>query len=176
MEIFEVLRSIGPLSVTELGELFRQESTGLYYHIRLLQKAGLVHSVERPGSEAFAASVPCVKLKVNLKIAKESKRLGKLVDGFGAASRKSVSSATSPAHRGIALRGLRWENLDASEVARIEKLQRQILEICDQSRSRRGRSKRIDQANANWHVGCFMTSVGDEQLPIAGIECVNGVG
>ncbi len=170
MEIFEAIRSIGPLSVPELSEIFGQESTGLYYHIRLLHRAGLIHAIEGSTSESFAASESSVKLKCNLKNAKESKRLGKLVAGYTATSQASFAHDLNPTGRGSLLRGLRWENLDASEVARIKKLQQQIQDVLEQAKVRRGRSKTIDQLRATWHVGCFIQPAGDGQFPLAVIE------
>ncbi len=173
MEILEAIRANGPLTVPDLSELFKQESTGLYYHVRLLQKAGFLHAVGKDGRESFAVTQNSLRLSCNLKSAKEAKRIGKLVEGYVAASQDSFAGALTANGRGQLLRGLRWENLEASEVARIKNLQQQIASILDQAKVRRGRAKKIGQTRANWHVGCFIQPAGDDQFPVTEIECVS---
>jgi len=172
MEILESIRANGPLTVPELSELFKQESTGLYYHVKLLQQAGLIQPVGSNGRESFVASQSSVRVKCNLKNPKESKRLRKIVDGFVATSQETFASDSSASGSGQLLRALRWENLEASEVSKIKGLQQQIQNILDVAKTRRGRAKKVPQTMANWHVGSFIQPACAGQFPVTSIDCV----
>lgn len=172
MEILEAIRANGPLTVPDLGEMFQHECTGLYYHIRLLQKAGLIHVNGTGARESFTASQSSVRLKLNSKNAKEAKRMRKLVNSYVAASQLSFAEDSAASGNGLLLRSLRWENLDAGEVVRIKKLQKQIESILDHAKARRGRAKKVAQTRANWHVGSFIQPVCGNQYPVTTIECV----
>ena len=172
MEILESIRANGPLTVPELSELFKQESTGLYYHVKLLQEAGLIQPVGSNGRESFVASQSSVRVKCNLKNPKESKRLRKIVDGFVATSQETFAADSSASGSGQLLRALRWENLEASEVSKIKALQQQIQNILDLAKTRRERAKKASQTMANWHVGAFIQPVSTSQFPVTSIDCV----
>ena len=172
MEILESIRANGPLTVPDLSELFKQESTGLYYHVKLLQQAGLIQPVGKDGRESFVATQSTVQVKCNLKNPKESKRLRKIVDGFVATSQETFAADSSASGSGQLLRALRWENLEASEVAKIKALQQQIQNLLDVAKARRGRAKKDSQTMANWHVGSFIQPACAGQFPVASIDCV----
>ena len=172
MEILESIRANGPLTVPDLSELFKQESTGLYYHVKLLHQAGLIQPVGKDGRESFVASQSSVRVKCNLKNPKESKRLRKIVDGFVATSQETFASDSSPSGSGQLLRALRWENLEASEVSKIKGLQQQIQNILDVAKARRERAKKTTQTMANWHVGSFIQPACAGQFPVTSIDCV----
>ena len=46
-ELIDLLARTGPASAAELGKLIRRPADGLYYHLRALQRAGLVSSAGR---------------------------------------------------------------------------------------------------------------------------------
>ncbi|MDA1261781.1 MAG: helix-turn-helix domain-containing protein [Planctomycetota bacterium] len=172
MEILESIRANGPLTVPELSELYNQESTGLYYHIKLLQQAGLIYSVGKDGRESFAVRNETLRVKCNLKNAKESKRLRKLVEVFAAKSQETFAADSAVTGSSQLLRALRWENLEAREVAKIKALQQQIENILDIAKTRRVRAKKTSQTVANWHVGSFIQPARADQFPVTSIECV----
>lgn len=172
MEILESIRANGPLTVPDLSELFKQESTGLYYHVKLLQQAGLIQPVGKDGRESFVASQSSVRVKCNLKNPKESKRLRKIVDGFVATSQETFAADSSASGSGQLLRALRWENLEASEVSKIKALQQQIQNILDVAKTRRERAKKTSHTMANWHVGSFIQPACAGQFPVTSIDCV----
>ena len=170
MQILEAIRANGPMSVPDLSELFQIASTGLYYHIRLLQKAGLIHATDARTIESFAATHPRVQVKCNLKSAMESKRLRKLVEVFAASSKRSFALSGSAATSGDLLKSLNWENLNTSEVANIRVLQKKIAAIIDQAKTRRSRAKSAVQSRANWHIGAFIVPVSHDHFPVTAIH------
>lgn len=172
MQILEAIRANGPLSASDLSELFRLESTGLYYHIRLLQKAGLIHESGTRQIESYAATHQNVRVKCNLKNAKESKRLRKLVDAYIVTSQESFGRDPSAAGSAGLLSGLRWENLSAAEVAQIRGLASKIHAVLDQAKRRRSRAKSPQQSRANWHIGAFMQPACADHYPVTPIACV----
>src|SRR5437667_11713853 len=60
-ELIDLLARSGPSSAAELGRLVGRPADGLYYHLRVLQRAGLVSSANAPGrtgrSEALFRAV-----------------------------------------------------------------------------------------------------------------------
>ena len=173
MQILEAIRAQGPLNIPQLSEIFDHECTGLYYHVKLLQNAGLIGVTRATGAEAFAATGSTVKVKCNLKNPKEAKRMRSLVAGYVEASQKSVASDTNATTRSGVLAGYRWENLENSEVAKIKALQKQIHAILDTAKARRISSRKTAQSRANWHVAAITAPVSSVQYPITAIECVS---
>ncbi len=170
MQLLEAIRAQGPLTVPEMSAIFDHECTGLYYHVKLLQNAGLIQVTSASGAEAFAATGASVKLKCNVKNPKEAKRLRAVVAGYVEASQKAVAADANAANRGLALAGLRWENLESSEIARIKGLQKQIHAILDGAKARRVAGRKPAQSRANWHVAVIVAPVNGTQYPITGIE------
>ncbi len=173
MQLLEAIRAHGPLTVPQLSAMFGHECTGLYYHMKLLQSAGLVHVTRTGGADAFAASSATVKVKCNLKSAKEGRRLGTIVNGYLDASHKSIAHSASASTRGLPLVGLRWEHLESGEIARIQSLSKQIHRILDGAKARRARTRTPEAALANWHVAVIAAPVPAGQFPIAAIECTS---
>lgn len=171
MQILEAIRTAGPLSANEVGELLGNQSTGAYYHIRLLQKAGLIASTRNGVNELFTATQEAVRLKCNFKNAKEAQRMSKLVDGLVTESRSSLASSVTATGTSGLLAGWRWEHLEAGEVAQIRNHQHQIAAILNQARARRNRAKKPAQMRANWHVGSFLAPVRDYRFPVSEIVC-----
>lgn len=170
MQLLEAIRAQGPLTVPQMSEIFDHECTGLYYHVKLLQNAGLIQVTRASGAEGFQATSASVKLKCNVKNPKEAKRLRAIVEGYIETSQKAVAADPNAATRGVALAGLRWENLETSEVARIKGLQKQIHAILDGAKARRVAGRRSAQARANWHIAAFAAPVHATQFPITTIE------
>lgn len=170
MQLLEAIRAQGPLTVPEMGAIFDHECTGLYYHVKLLQNAGLIQVTRASGAEAFAATGASVKLKCNVKNPKEAKRLGAIVAGYVEASQKAVAADSNPVNRTVALVGLRWEHLENSEITRIKGLQKQIHAILDGAKARRVAGCKPTQSRANWHVAAIAAPVNGTQYPITGIE------
>ena len=171
MQLLEAIRAQGPLTVPQMSAIFDHECTGLYYHVKLLQNAGLIQVTRTSGAEAFAATGGSVKLKCNVKNPKEAKRLGSIVAGYVEASQKAVAADSNATNRGLALAGLRWENLENSEVSKIKGLQKKIHAILDGAKARRIAGRKPTQLHANWHVAVIAAPVHGTQYPITGIDC-----
>lgn len=58
-EILDVLAGMGTVSISELAEVLDRPADSLYYHIRLLQKAGLVHAAGTRGSGVNEEALYC---------------------------------------------------------------------------------------------------------------------
>lgn len=173
MQLLEAIRSQGPLTIAQLSQLFAAETTGLYYHIRLLSLAGLVSSVQSASVETLQATNGSIALQCTMKNPREAKRARQLIAGLLRESQREFESDQTALGAGMLAGGLRWENLEPSEVAQIRSLQEKIHAIVDGAKARRSKGKDPSKASANWHVGSFIRPARAGQFPMTSISLVN---
>ena len=144
LELVNVLSRSGALSLIELGSILGRPADGLYYHVRLLSRAGLVHSAgvrKRRGQreELFQARARLFKLsyapasthrtRAMQAIVTSVLRLG--IRDYRRASADLRNAFEGPARDVWALRAVGW--LRPSQVIRINRLIRGIVETTERT-------------------------------------------
>lgn len=170
LQLLEAIHAMGPLTIAQLSGVFGMESTGLYYHIRLLQAAGLVSRVNGSMVETFESRQSSIEIRCSPRNAREAKRASSLTSSLLRECQREFGSVGGRVGLRELVDGLHWENLEASEVAQIKLLQGKIGAILDSARARRAKSTGAGSARANWHIGSFMRSITGNRFPLAPIS------
>lgn len=170
LRILETTRRLGETSVTELAQAVGLNRTALYFHLRQLEKAGLLISragEATPGRRGkrpryYRANVGELAINVDPDSKKETQRLAEFYRPWLAESRAQALSLKGggPASRRIALH---WENFTDDEVGRIRALCNELDEIAKRARARANNSRKAP--GATHHVAMIFTPVEGQVMP-----------
>jgi DNA-binding transcriptional ArsR family regulator len=170
LRILETARRLGETSVTELAQAVGLNRTALYFHLRHLEKAGLLLSragEATPGRRGkrpryYKATVPDVSLVVDIDSKRESQRLADFYRPWLAESR---TLALSQKAGGFGARriALYWESFTDEEVSRIRALCGEIDEIARRARARANNSRKAP--SATHHVAVVFAPVEGHVMP-----------
>lgn len=170
LRILETARRLGETSVTELAQAVGLNRTALYFHLRHLEKAGLLVSragEATPGRRGkrpryYKATVSDVSLSVDLDSKREAQRLAEFFRPWLVESR---TLALSQKAGGIGARkiALHWENFTEEEAGRIRALCSEVDEIARRARARANNSRKAP--SATHHVAMIFAPVDGNVMP-----------
>lgn len=171
LRIFEAARRLGESSVTELAQAVGLNRTALYFHLRHLEKAGVLTSragEATPGRRGkrpryYRVTTQELTFPIETGAKREVQRLAELLRPWMTESRAAAldpkSSGGFPAKR-IALH---WENLNDDEIARVRSLSNELEEIMRRARNRSNSARKAP--TANMHVALVITPVDGHVMP-----------
>ena len=170
LRILETARRLGETSVTELAQAVGLNRTALYFHLRHLEKAGLMVSrggAPTPGRRGkrpryYRSTINAVALEIDGDSKRDQLRLAEFYRPWMAESR---AVALDKGGGGIAGRriSLHWENFTDEEVARLRALCGEIDEIARRARARANSSRKAPAATH--HVGVILAAVDAHVMP-----------
>ncbi|MBY0111672.1 MAG: helix-turn-helix domain-containing protein [Phycisphaerales bacterium] len=146
LQMVDLLRMIGPCAVPRLAEALDRPGDGLYHHMRILERAGIVKRVgeERVGPRmqaVYSVAAKDVRLPVDRKDAKSAKQLTRVTSSLLRTADRGVSAAiraggikqTGP-ERNLWCR-IHTGRVDAKRLARLNALLREIEDEIEAGRS-----------------------------------------
>ncbi|HEX8876196.1 MAG TPA: helix-turn-helix domain-containing protein [Phycisphaerales bacterium] len=146
LQMVDLLRMLGPCAVPRLAEALDRPADGLYHHVRILEKAGIVRKVgeERIGPRlqaVYATAAKDVRLPVDRADAKTAAQLARVTSsllrtadrGVAAAIRAGGIKQTGP-ERDVWCR-IHTGRVDAARLARLNALLKEIEREIDLGRS-----------------------------------------
>jgi DNA-binding transcriptional ArsR family regulator len=170
LRILETTRRLGETSVTELAEAVGLNRTALYFHLRQLEKAGLLVSRAGAPTPGRRGKRPryyrAVGGELTLGVDADSKRdLQRLADFYRPLLAESRATALSFKSGGVAARkiSLYWENFTDDEVARIRALATELEEIAKRARARANNSRKAP--SATHHAAFIFAPVEGHVMP-----------
>ncbi len=171
LRIFETARRLGESSVTELAEAVGLNRTALYFHLRQLEKAGLLISragEATPGRRGkrpryYRAAVNELAFPVENDSKRDAQKVADLYRPWLNESRAAALDMRSGG--GISARrvSLHWENFTEDEVARIRGLCGELEDIVRRARTRANNSRKAP--SANFHLGVIFAPVDGHVMP-----------
>lgn len=164
LRIFETARRLGEASVTELAQAVGLNRTALYFHLRHLERAGLLISragEPTPGRRGkrpryYRASCSELVFPIDGDSKRDLQRMADFLRPWLAESRSAAtnSKAARSSHRRV---GLHWESLSDDEATRVRNL---VGEIDDIVKRARNRANSMGKApNATHHIGIVFAPV-----------------
>ena len=137
LEIMEFLLSAAPCSVAELAEVMDAAADGLYHHLRILKKAGLVREVGKVDVAGRAVPVyDVVARELRFLEAEDPERLTALWRCLGRRATRQLQAAGNPGETRLSLRSdTGW--LDAEMLGKVRKHLQHIHRIFAEGRQSR---------------------------------------
>jgi DNA-binding transcriptional ArsR family regulator len=170
LRILETARRLGETSVTELAQAVGLNRTALYFHLRHLEKAGLLVSRAGTPTPGRRGKRPryyrCTIGDLTLEVEGDSKRdQQRLAEFYRPWLTESRQSALDRRGGGIAGRriSLHWENFTDEESARLRALCSEIDEIARRARSRANSTRKAP--SATHHIGFVFAAVDGQVMP-----------
>lgn len=146
LQMVDLLRMLGPCAVPRLAEALDRPADGLYHHVRILERAGIVKKVgaERVGPRlqaVYSIAAKDVRLPVGRSDAKSARQLSRVTAsvfrtadrGVAAALRAGGIQQTGP-ERNLWCR-IHTGRVDAKRLARLNALLKEIEEEIDAGRT-----------------------------------------
>lgn len=171
LRIFEAARRLGESSVTELAQAVGLNRTALYFHLRHLEKAGVLTSrggEPTPGRRGkrpryYSVTTQELHFPIDSSSKREMQRVGDLTRPWLNESRLAALDAKSPGGIQAKRVGLHWENLNDDEITRVRGLASELDEIMRRARNRSNNARKAP--TANMHVGFVITPVDGHVMP-----------
>ena len=171
MRIFEAARRLGETSVTELAQAVGLNRTALYFHLRHLEKAGLLTSragEPTPGRRGkrpryYRVTTQDIVFPVDAGAKRDMQRVVELYRPWLTESRLAVLDQRSPGGMHAKRLSIHWENLTDDEVSRVKNLCGELDEIMRRARNRSNNARKAPVANM--HVAFVMTPVDGHVMP-----------
>ncbi|MFM7052748.1 MAG: ArsR/SmtB family transcription factor [Planctomycetota bacterium] len=171
MRIFETARRLGECSVTELAQAVGLNRTALYFHLRHLERAGLLTSragEPTPGRRGkrpryYRVTAQEIVFPIEGDSKRDAQRVAEFLRPWTSESRAVALNTKGPG--GIAGRRVatHWENFSDDEIARIRSLCGEIEEVVRRARNRANSSRKAPAAN--FHIGFVCAPVDDGAMP-----------
>jgi DNA-binding transcriptional ArsR family regulator len=170
LRILETARRLGETSVTELAQAVGLNRTALYFHLRHLEKAGLLVSRAGAPTPGRRGKRPryyrCTVADMTIEMDGDSKRdQQRLADFYRPWLTESRATALERRAGGVASRriSLHWENFTDEEVSRLRALCGEIDELARRARSRANTSRKAPAATH--HIGVIFAAVDGQVMP-----------
>lgn len=164
LRIFETARRLGEASVTELAQAVGLNRTALYFHLRHLERAGLLISragEPTPGRRGkrpryYRASCSELVFPIDGDSKRDLQRMADFLRPWLAESRSAAtnSKVARSSHRRV---GLHWESLSDDEATRVRNLVGEIDDIVKRARNRANSMRKAP--NATHHIGIVFAPV-----------------
>ncbi len=168
LRILETARRLGESSVTELAQAVGLNRTALYFHLRHLEKAGLLTSragEPTPGRRGkrpryYRATVGELVFPVDLDSKRDATRVAEFYKPLLAESRAAVLAPKGGAGRKVSIA---WENFTDDEVARIKSICNELDDVVRRARNRANSTRKAP--SATHHVSVLFTPVEGHVMP-----------
>ena len=171
LRIFEAARRLGESSVTELAQAVGLNRTALYFHLRHLEKAGVLTSragEPTPGRRGkrpryYRVTAQELTFPVDTGAKRDVQRLAELLKPWMVESRVAALDAKAPGGFPAKRVALHWENLNDDEINRIRSLCNELDEIMRRARNRSNNARKAP--TANMHVAMIIAPVDGHVMP-----------
>jgi DNA-binding transcriptional ArsR family regulator len=171
LRIFEAARRLGESSVTELAQSVGLNRTALYFHLRHLEKAGLLTSragEPTPGRRGkrpryYRVTTQDIVFPVESGSKRDMQKVVELYRPWLTESRIAALDQRSPGGMPAKRFSIYWENLSDDEISRVKNLCGELDEIMRRARSRSNNARKAPAANM--HVAMVMTPVDGHVMP-----------
>ena len=179
LRIFETARRLGEASVTELAEAVGLNRTALYFHLRHLERAGLLISRSgepTPGRRGkrpryYKTAVQEIVFPVDNDSKRESQKAADFLRNWFTDSRLDIMDIKTPGGLAAKRIGLSWENFTDDEIGRIRAIYTEVVEIVRRARNRSNSTRKAP--SANFHVGFVYTPIADGTMPNPSMQFKN---
>ena len=171
MRIFEAARRLGETSVTELAQAVGLNRTALYFHLRHLEKAGLLTSragEPTPGRRGkrpryYSVTTQDVVFPVDAGSKRDMQRVVDFYRPWLTESRIAALDARSPGGLAAKRFSIHWESLSEDEISRVKSICGELDEIMRRARNRSNNARKAPAANM--HVALVMTPIDGHVMP-----------
>ncbi|MDI9403884.1 MAG: ArsR family transcriptional regulator [Limnohabitans sp.] len=171
MRILETTRRLGETSVTELAHAVGLNRTALYFHLRHLEKAGLLVSRSgeaTPGRRGkrpryYRTAVNEVSFPIDSDSKKDMQRVVDFYRPWFSESRAASLDAKCPGGFSAKRLSMHWENLTEDEVTRIKSLCNEVEDIMRRARSRANSTRKAP--TATHHLAMLFTPIEGHVMP-----------
>ena len=171
LRIFEAARRLGESSVTELAEAVGLNRTALYFHLRQLEKAGILTSrggEPTPGRRgkrprSYSATMQDLQFPIEASSKRDNQRASDLCRPWLTESRATALSNKTPGGFQAKRIAFHWEHLNDDEIARVRSIAGEIDDIMRRARSRSNNARKAPVANI--HVAMIVTPVDGHVMP-----------
>ena len=171
LRIYEAARRLGESSVTELAQAVGLNRTALYFHLRHLEKTGILTSragEPTPGRRGkrpryYSVTVQELNFPIDASAKREVQRVGELMKPWLVESRAAALDARAPGGFQSKRVALHWENLNDDEIARVRSLCNELDEIMRRARNRSNTARKAPAANM--HVAMIIAPVDGHVMP-----------
>lgn len=169
LRIFETARRLGEASVTELAQAVGLNRTALYFHLRHLERAGLLTSragEPTPGRRGkrpryYRATAGEILFHIDGDSKRELQRVGEFLKPWLAESRGVATDARAMKSSSRRV-SMSWESLTDDEANRVRNLVGEIEDIVKRARNRANSMRKAPAATH--HVGVVFAPV-DGAMP-----------
>jgi len=171
MRIFEAARRLGETSVTELAQAVGLNRTALYFHLRHLEKAGLLVSragEATPGRRGkrpryYRVTTQEIVFPVDASAKRDVQRVVELYRPWLAESRLAVLDQRSPGGMPAKRVSVHWESLSDDEISRVRSLCNELEDVMRRARNRSNNARKAPAANM--HVAMLVTPIDGHVMP-----------
>ena len=142
LAIVDALEGIGPCSVSDLARTLGVAPDGLYYHLRILEKRGLIR---RSGTIVDAAH-PAIELQYDVESAANRRAVIRVAGAITRAALRAFSSAFRPRVRTSGKRRELWiaqrtARLSSAQLERVNQLLGDLVDTLEEARTNRDDEK-----------------------------------
>jgi DNA-binding transcriptional ArsR family regulator len=171
LRIFETARRLGESSVTELAHAVGLNRTALYFHLRHLERAGLLVSragEATPGRRGkrpryYRTTAADITFPVDSESKRDIQKASDFLRPWLVESRGAALDVKSTGGLGAKRIALNWENFTEDEVARIRSLCGELEDVVRRARNRANSTRK--SPTANYHLGIVFTPVDGHVMP-----------
>lgn len=170
LRILETARRLGETSVTELAQAVGLNRTALYFHLRHLERAGLLVSragEPTPGRRGkrpryYRCAVSELAIEVDPDSKRDQQRLAEFYRPWLAESRAVALDRSSGGILGRKI-SLAWENFTDEEASRVRALCGELDDIVRRARNRANSSRKAPAASH--HLAVIFAAVEGQAMP-----------
>lgn len=171
MRIFETARRLGEASVTELAQAVGLNRTALYFHLRHLERAGLLTSragEPTPGRRGkrpryYRATTQDVSFPVESDSKRDGQKVAEFLKPWLAESRAVALDSRSAGGMAAKRVALHWENFTDDEASRIRSLCNEMEDIVRRARNRANSTRKAP--TASHHLAVVFSPVDGHVMP-----------
>ncbi len=171
LRIFETARRLGEASVTELALAVGLNRTALYFHLRQLEKAGLLTSRSGAATPGRRGKRPryyrATAQEIVFPLEKDGKRDTAKAAAFWRPWLKESSAVVldpkTPGGVPSKRVHMSWESLTEDEAGRVRSLANELEDIVRRARNRANMMRK--SPCANYHVGMIMVPLDGQVMP-----------
>jgi DNA-binding transcriptional ArsR family regulator len=171
LRIFETARRLGEASVTELAHAVGLNRTALYFHLRHLERAGLLVSragEATPGRRGkrpryYRATAVDITFPIDGDAKRDLQRTSEFLRPWLNESRAVATDMKTAGGLSAKRVLLQWENLTEEEVARIKNICGEVEDIFRRARNRANSTRKAP--TASHHLALVFSAVEGHVMP-----------
>ena len=171
LRIFETARRLGEASVTELAEAVGLNRTALYFHLRHLERIGLLASRSgepTPGRRGkrpryYKTTVQEIAFPIDNDAKRDSQKAADFMRSWLKDCALEMMDMKTPGGLAAKRVSLNWENFTDDEIGRLRSMHTEMEDIVRRARNRSNSTRKAPSANL--HVGFVLTPIADHVMP-----------